>query len=115
MKPNNLRQTIRENLRVIIQQRRLTQSFVGHMAGISESQFSRVLSGKTALSLEQLDSIASGLGMRVIDVITYPDVYVSKTELEEDQDVILQFRLRKDMKDKVMNLAFGENVKLLKV
>ena len=111
----NLRQTIRENLRVIIHQRNLKQSFVGNLAGISESQFSRVLSGQVALSLDQLESIASGLGMRVIDIITYPDVYVSKTELEEDQDVILQFKLRKDMKDKVMKLVFGENVKLLNV
>lgn len=111
----SLKQTIRENLRLIIHQRNLKQSFVGNLGGISESQFSRVLSGQVSLSLEQLESIASGLGMRVIDIITYPDVYVSKKELEEDQDVILQFKLRKDMKDKVMNLAFGENVKLLNV
>lgn len=70
--------TIIENLRKIIVDRNLKQAIVGDYADISESQFSRVLSGTVQLSINQLANIASGLGMRVIDIITYPDVYEKK-------------------------------------
>ena len=99
-----------ENLRKIIASRDLKQATVGEYADISESQFSRVLNGGVQLSLNQLAKIASGLGMNVIDIITYPEVYVSKDEVEEDSsEVLLQIKLRKDKKDQVLKLVFGDN------
>lgn len=101
---------VAENLKKIIAARNLKQAAVGELGDISESQFSRVLSGKVQLSLNQLANIASGLGMRAIDIITYPDVYVSKDEKDEDNsEVLLQFKLRKDKKDQVLKLVFGDN------
>lgn len=103
-----------ENIRKIIALKNLKQSAVGDFAGISESQFSRVLSGSVQLSLNQLADIASGLNMRVIDVITYPDVYVLEKKKEEDEhEVLLQLRLRKEKKEQVLKLVFGENVEIL--
>ena len=100
-----------ENIRKIIALRNLKQAAVGDFAGISESQFSRVLSGSVQLSLNQLADIASGLKMRVIDIITYPDVYVKKEEREEDDDaeVLLQLKVRKEKKEEILKLVFGEN------
>ena len=106
----DLSQKVVENLRKIIADRNLKQAAVGEMANISESQFSRVLSGQVQLSLNQLANIASGLGLREIDIITYPEVFVSETEKEEDNsEVLLQFKLKKDKKDQVLKLVFGDN------
>lgn len=107
----DLAERVVENLRKIIALRKLTQATVGEYADISESQFSRVLSGSVQLSLNQLAKIASGLGMREIDIITYPEIYVSKEEKEDDSsEVVLQLKLKKDKKDQVMRLVFGESV-----
>ena len=48
--------------------------------------------------------------MSVIDVISWPDRYV-KDEKKEDEPVeaILQIKLRKEKKDQVLKLVFGEN------
>lgn len=107
----DLGERVVENLRKIIASRNLKQATVGEYADISESQFSRVLSGNVQLSLNQLAKIASRLNMREIDIITYPDVYVSKEKKEEDgPEVLLQLKLKKDKKDQVMRLVFGESV-----
>ena len=49
--------------------------------------------------------------MREIDIITYPEIYVSKEEIQVDDnvEVVLQMRLRKDKKNQVLNLVFGDN------
>jgi len=106
----DLSKKITENLRKIIALRKLKQSVVGEFADISESQFSRVLSGSVQLSINQLANIASGLNMSVIDIITYPDIYVLKDKKDEDEsEVLLQFKLRKEKKDQIIRLLFGEN------
>ena len=48
--------------------------------------------------------------MRDIDILTYPDVYVRKEEAEaEPVEAILQIKLKKDKKDQVLKLVFGDN------
>lgn len=88
----DLEKTVTENLRKIIQSRNLTQSTLATYAGISESQFSRVMNGQVKLSLNQLAKIASNLEVEVIDIITYPQVYVPKEQNQEDSEVILQLK-----------------------
>ncbi len=106
----DLSHRIINNLRRIIAERHLTQAVVGEYADISESQFSRVLNGSVQLSINQLANIASGLGMREIDIITYPDVYIKKdVDDDNDSEVFLQLRLKKDKKDQILKLVFGEN------
>lgn len=99
-----------ENLRKIIALKKLKQSAVGDYADISESQFSRVMNGNVQLSINQLAKIASGLKMNVIDIITYPDVYVLKEKKDDDDsEVLVQFKLKKEKKNQVLKLVFGEN------
>lgn len=99
-----------ENLRKIILERNLKQATVGEFADISESQFSRVLNGTVQLSLRQLAKIASGLKMREIDIITYPNKYVLSENKDDDgTEVLLQLKLTKEKKDQVMKIVFGEN------
>ena len=113
----DLSTTIRENLRKIILSRGLTQAAVGEYADISDSQFSKVLNGIVNLSFNQLEKIATGLNMPVIDIITYPDKYVlqnRKDKEEEPIEAILQIKLTKGKREQVMKLVFGEhNIEIL--
>ena len=103
-------ETIIKNLRKIMADRSLTQAAMAKFADTSPSQFSKILNGTVQLSLEQLSNIAFNLSMREIDVITYPDVYVSNSETaSENVEVVLQMRLTKDKRAQVLSLVFGEN------
>lgn len=101
-----------QQLRKIIKDKNITQATMAEYADVSESQFSRVLSGSVQLSLRQLAMIASNLNMREIDIYTYPDRYVKAEQGEqfnEPIEAVLQIRLQKSKKDQVLRLIFGDN------
>lgn len=105
-----LQETITKNLRKIMADKSLTQAALAKYAETSASQFSKILNGTVQLSLEQLSKIATNLSMREIDIITYPEIYVSQKESKDDNvEVVLQMRLKKDKKNQVLSLVFGEN------
>lgn len=103
---------IAQQLRKILKDKGIKQATMAEYADVSESQFSRVLSGTVQLSLRQLAMIASNLNMREIDIYTYPDRYV-KVESGEKQDepieAVLQIKLQKSKKEQVLRLIFGDN------
>lgn len=104
-------ETIIKNLRKIMADRSLTQATMARYADTSASQFSKILNGTVQLSLEQLSNLATNLSMREIDIITYPEIYVSKEETKPDDnvEVVLQMKLTRDKKNQVLNLVFGDN------
>lgn len=65
------------NLRKLMNDRGLTQAAMSEYADTSPSQFSKILNGTVQLSLLQLSNIARNLSMSEIDLITYPEKYVS--------------------------------------
>ena len=99
-----------QSIRYIMNDRHLTQSTIAEYMDTSESQFSKILSGKIRLSFKQLENLARSLSMREIDIITYPARYVEENAAGAEQvEAILQIKLRKDKKDQVLKLVFGEN------
>lgn len=101
---------ILDNIRKIQRDNGLTQLTLSEYAGVSPSQMSKILRGDVYLSIEQMSKIATGLSLREIDLITWPDVYVPKQSPEaEPLEATLQIKLKKDKKDQVLKLVFGEN------
>lgn len=102
-----------QNIRKIMNDKNLTQYAIAEYMGTSESQFSKILKGTVKLSLNQLENLARGLSMREIDIITYPvkmvNAQLSETE-REPVEAVLQIKLKKDKRDQVMRLVFGDNV-----
>ena len=99
-----------DNIRKIMKEKNLTQATLAEYACTSESQFSKILNGKVHFSLQQIENIASKLSMREIDIMTYPKVFVEKEQAgEEPVEAILQIKLKKDKKDQVLKLIFGDN------
>lgn len=111
IKINNMfTETVIKNIRKIMNDSNLTQAAMASYIGISPSQFSKILSGTVQLSLNQLSNLATSLSVREIDIITYPDRYVSEDNIPSDSpEVSLQIKLKKDKRDQVMRLIFGDN------
>lgn len=107
-----LLEKIVENVRKIMNERNLTQYTISQYIGTSESQCSKIMKGDVKLTIPQLENLARNLSLSVIDIITYPDVYVRKTDNEpepEPVEAVLQIKLMKEKKDQVLKLVFGEN------
>lgn len=103
-------ETVINNIRKIMNDSNLTQAVMASYIGVSPSQFSKILSGTVQLSLNQLSNLATSLSIREIDIITYPDRYVSEDNIPSDSpEVSLQIKLKKDKRDQVMRLIFGDN------
>lgn len=101
-------QTIK-NLAIIMDSKGLNQLDLAEYAGVTESAVTKYLKFQNALSLDNLSRMASGMGVRVVDIITYPKRLKVEVNDDEPVEAILQFRLTKDKRDQVMKLVFGEN------
>ena len=98
------------NLRKLLNDRGLRQNSLAEVMGRDESSVSKVFNGHAKLSLDQLAKIASYLNMSVIDILTYPDKYVpTKEPSDEPAEVFVQLKLKKEKKDQILKLVFGEN------
>lgn len=74
------------------------------------SQVRRILRGEGNFTLKHVELLSNHLGLRPIDIFTYPDIYVKPGPHEEEPaEVLVQLRLTKEKKDQVMKLVFGEN------
>lgn len=105
-----LSETLINNIRKIMNDRNITQAAMAGYLKTSPSQFSKILSGQVKLKLEEVSNLATSISMREIDIITYPEVYVSQKETKQNEpEVALQIKLKKDKRDQVLRLIFGDN------
>lgn len=105
-----LQETISINIRKYLNDKGLKQAFIAHNSDYSEGQVSKILNGDQKMSIEDLSLFAKVLSLREIDLLTYPDIYNKKEDAEpEPVEAILQIKLKKDKKDQVLKLVFGDN------
>ena len=90
-----------------------SQEFMAEKLGIEQVSYGLIENGRRKLKYETLEQIALIFDMKVIDVITYPDIYV-KTESSnkaKSTKVTLQIDIdQEDIKADVIKLAFGDRV-----
>lgn len=98
-----------DKIRKILSDRGLTQGAAAEYAGTSASQFSKILNGEVQLSLWQLSNFARAMNMDIIDVFTYPQKYAPTGTVSEEVEAVLQIKLKKEKKDQVLHLVFGDN------
>ncbi len=107
---NNLNGQIVANIRKIMRDKNLKQAAVAGMLEIHPSQFTKVLKGEVQLSLKQVSNLATNLSISVIDLLTYPDVYVpntyqpSKTKVLVELEVSPDEFIRMGLKEKVIQV-----------
>ena len=106
----NFYEQVLENIKKILKDKGIKQAVAADWIDVDPSQFSKILNGKVLLSLKQLADFARGVELREIDIITYPIQYrAPETDDEGPAEVLLQMKLKKEKKDQVLKLVFGEN------
>jgi len=112
MNKNELHPVV-ENLNKIMNDRNLSKVQFAEMIGFTESKWNKISNGKQNLSVQELSKIARLLGLKEVDIYTYPQ----KLILDEDDSFKAQLtlELNKDLKEKVLDLVFGnDKLKLIK-
>lgn len=105
---------VTERIRKILNDRNLTQTAVAEYAGMSQAQFSKCMTGRSNFNTWQLSKMANGLGMRLIDLFTYPDRYQLVHDEEDEISASITIQLKAEKKDQALKLLFGDkNLKLL--
>ena len=105
---------ILENIEKVRNEKGLSQKVVGQALGISQSAYSNYITRNSDIYYNRLSQVAEALGVRVIDIITYPKVYVDSSSIIEnaisvEEKVTIQIELKKEKKDQVLKLIFGEH------
>lgn len=94
-----------DNLRKIMVDRHITQVAMGEYMDTSESGVSKIFSGTMALTIDHLANLARRLSLSVTDIIEYG----KEKKSEDPVEAVLQIKLKKDKKDQVLKLVFGDN------
>ena len=100
---------ILENISKIRVNKKITQKSIAEFLEIEQGSYSLLERGERDLTIDRLLQIAIFFKMDVVDIITYPNKGLYNKENEEDIKAILQIELKKDKKDQVMKLIFGDN------
>lgn len=93
------------NVRKIMQDKHVTQVAMSDWLGIGESAMSKIFTGQASLTIDHLAKLASNLSISVNDIL----IYGQEKKPDEPVEAILQIKLKKDKKDQVLKLVFGDN------
>ncbi len=97
------------NIKAIRLSKRLSQEYMAESLKITQTAYSLWEKGKRELTYNNLLKIADVLNENVVNIITYPDVYVlSDGNSGQSTKAVLQIELDQDKKEQVLKLVFGE-------
>ena len=101
---------IYQKIREIRLQKSINQQVIADALSVDVAVVSNIEKGKRELRFKEVEIISNLFGMSLIDLITYPDRYVKiSQEADEPVEAVLQIKLKKDKKDQVLKLVFGDN------
>ena len=104
--------TILQNIRLIREELNFSQLEMAEKMNLTQSSYARFERGATKTDLSLIYKFCEVTNYTIIDVVTYPRKYVDIDDIkpeQEDNKVVLQIELKKEKKDQVMKLIFGEN------
>lgn len=102
---------ILENIDTIRRNRGYSQEYVAVQIGMKQAGFSLIMSGERELKYTTLLQIANVFQMPVIDIITFPDKYVSfEGSGGVAAETVLQIKLDTDKKEQILKIVFGEQL-----
>jgi len=99
-----------KKIRTIRKQKSVSQADIAAALDVDIAVVSNIENGKRELRVSELEKIAKVLDMSMLDLLTYPKIYVEADPNAADPvEAILQIRLRKDKREQVLKLVFGDN------
>ena len=106
---------ILRNIRAIRESRGFSQEQMADLMKISQSQYARFERGATKADLETVYKFCEVVNFRVIDLITYPKVYIDPEAISRlipsnnEIKATLQIELDAEKKEQVLKLVLGNN------
>ena len=96
------------NIIAIRNKKGFSQDYMATKIGLKQSGYGLIERGDRRLQISTLLQIALAFEMHVVDIILYPHQFIA-TDSEEDVKATLTVELKKEKKDQVLRLVFGEN------
>lgn len=93
-----------ENIKAIRKELGYNQEIIANAIGCDVSNWSKVEQGRQSVQISDLEKIANCLGVRVIDLFTYPDKYV-KENSSSGERISVTFEVSPDKRDILLNLV----------
>jgi transcriptional regulator with XRE-family HTH domain len=116
----NISENIVANIVKIRKERDIKQASLASAIEIDPGTYSKIESGKIALTIDRLAEIASYFKMDLIEVIYWPHKYVRYESLSKNErnsiqpKVTVQIELNEEKKKKVLEMVFeGKELELL--
>lgn len=103
MKTNKIHYVI-ENLLKIQKDRGLNKVEFAYLLGIAESKWNKISNGNQDVSISELSIFASKLGMKEIDIYTYPIIY-TEASTSQPERISVTFEVSPDKRDMLLKLV----------
>ena len=81
-------ENILKNIEAIRKEKRITQEAIASKLGIKQSSYSSYITRESDITYSRLLQISEILGVSVVDLITWPEKYVSESSLQECCDCV---------------------------
>lgn len=101
-----------ENIKTIRLKKGINQDVIAEALNFETANWSRIENGKQELRVSQLEKIANCLQVSVIDLFTYPEVYVKREEASSYERISVTFEVSPDKRDILLNLVTKTDSKL---
>lgn len=97
-----------DNIKKIRKEKGLNQDDIAKALGNDPSNWNKIEKGVQQLKVNQLEKIASVLGVQVVDIITYPKKYVDSETVENYERISVTFEISPDKRDVLLKLVTGQ-------
>lgn len=94
-----------ENIKSIRLEKGITQEVLSDALGFDVANYSRIETGKQELRVSQLEIIAKVLQVEIIDLFTYPKIFVDKNSIDNAERISVTFEVSPDKRDILLNLV----------
>lgn len=102
---------ILSNIKELRLSKNIGQEWMSEQIGITQAAYSNWEKGVRDLTYKNLLKIAKALDCNVIDIITYPDVYLQDADRKDAEKVSVTFEVSPYKRDYLLRLVMGENIK----
>lgn len=79
---NLIMEKLLNNIKAIRKEKNVGQKVIAKILNVSQPYYSQIESGERTITYEHLLQIAKCLDMSVVDIITYPKIYVEKSTID---------------------------------
>jgi transcriptional regulator with XRE-family HTH domain len=94
-----------QNIKEIRLKKGINQDIIADALDFDIANWSRIENGKQELKVDHLEKIANVLNVAVIDLFTYPEVYVNRKTIEEAERISVTFEVSPDKRDILLSLV----------